>query len=131
MYLVKLLLERKNDKRSTTKNDRKSYISNSYQRRSIPIDTEIFTPSWDAISPIFKFSSAVRKVIYTTNAIESLNATYRKLNRQLSVFPSDNALLKALYLSTFEATKKWTMPIRNWGQIYGELSIMYEERLPE
>ncbi len=87
--------------------------------------------NWDAICPIFKFSAAVRKVIYTTNAIESLNATYRKLNRQRSVFPSDNALLKALYLSTFEATKKWTMPIRNWGQVYGELSIMYEGRLPE
>lgn len=87
--------------------------------------------NWDAISPIFKFSAEVRKVIYTTNAIESLNATYRKLNRQRSVFPSDTALLKALYLSTFEATKKWTMPIRNWGQVYGELSIMYEGRLPE
>ena len=87
--------------------------------------------NWDAISPIFKFSTAVRRVIYTTNAIESLNATYRKLNRQRSVFPSDTALLKALYLSTFEATKKWTMPIRNWGQVYGELSIMYEGRLPE
>ena len=87
--------------------------------------------NWDAISPIFKFSSDVRKVIYTTNAIESLNATYRKLNRQRSVFPSDTALLKALYLSTFEATKRWSMPIRNWGQVYGELSIMYEGRLPE
>ena len=70
------------------------------------------------------------KVIYTTNAIESLNATYRKLNRQRSVFPSDTALLKALYLSTFEATKKWTMPLRNWGQVYDELNIMYEGRLP-
>ena len=87
--------------------------------------------NWDAISPIFKFSAEVRKVIYTTNAIESLNATYRKLNRQRSVFPSATALLKALYLSTFEATKKWTMPLRNWGQVYGELSIMYEGRLPE
>ena len=87
--------------------------------------------NWDSISPIFKFSSTVRKVIYTTNAIESLNATYRKLNRQRSVFPSDTALLKALYLSTFEATKKWTVTIRNWGQVYGELSIMYEGRLPE
>lgn len=87
--------------------------------------------NWDSISPIFKFSSTVRKVIYTTNAIESLNATYRKLNRQRSVFPSDTALLKALYLSTFESTKKWTVTIRNWGQVYGELSIMYEGRLPE
>ncbi|MFR4351709.1 MAG: IS256 family transposase [Roseburia sp.] len=87
--------------------------------------------NWDAITPIFKFSPDVRKVIYTTNAIESLNSTYRKLNRQRSVFPSDTALLKALYLATFEATKRWTMSIRNWGQVYGELSIMYEGRLPE
>ena len=87
--------------------------------------------NWDAISPIFKFSSDVRKVIYTTNAIESLNSTYRKLNRQRSVFPSDTALLKALYLATFEATKKWTTTIRNWGKVYGELTIMYEGRLPE
>ena len=87
--------------------------------------------NWDAISPIFKFSATVRKVIYTTNAIESLNSTYRKLNRQRSVFPSDTALLKALYLATFEATKKWTATIRNWAQVYGELSIMYEGRLPE
>ena len=87
--------------------------------------------NWDAITPIFKFSPDVRKVIYTTNAIESLNSTYRKLNRQRSVFPSDTALLKALYLATFEATKKWTMSIRNWGQVYGDLSIMYEGRLPE
>ena len=87
--------------------------------------------NWDAITPIFKFSPDVRKVIYMINAIESLNSTYRKLNRQRSVFPSDTALLKALYLATFEATKKWTMSIRNWGQVYGELSIMYEGRLPE
>ena len=87
--------------------------------------------NWDAICPIFKFSKDVRTVIYTTNAIESLNSTYRKLNRQRSVFPSDTALLKALYLATFEATKKWTMPIHNWGKVYGELAIMYEGRLPD
>ena len=87
--------------------------------------------NWDCVSPIFKFSDPVRKVIYTTNAIESLNSTYRKLNRQRSVFPSDTALLKALYLATFEATKKWTTTIRNWAQVYGELCIMYEGRLPE
>ena len=85
--------------------------------------------NWDVISPIFKFSADVRKVIYTTNAIESLNSTYRRLNRQRSVFPSDVALLKALYLATFEATKKWSLPLRNWGKVYGELDIMYEGRL--
>ncbi len=59
--------------------------------------------NWDVVVPIFKFSKDVRKIIYTTNAIESLNSSYRKLNRQRSVFPSDQALLKALYLATFEA----------------------------
>ena len=87
--------------------------------------------NWDAVVPIFKFSEGVRKIIYTTNAIESLNSSYRKLNRQRSVFPSDQALLKALYLATFEATKKWTQPIHNWGQAYGEMCIMYEDRLPD
>ena len=87
--------------------------------------------NWDAISPIFKFSKEVRTAFYTTNAIESLNSSFRRLNRQRSVFPSSQALLKALYLSTFEITKKWTMPIRNWGKVRGELSIMYPERLPE
>jgi transposase-like protein len=87
--------------------------------------------NWDVISPIFKFSTAVRKVIYTTNAIESLNSTYRRLNRGRSVFPTEMALLKALYLATLEATKKWTMPLRDWGKIRGELEIMYEDRFPE
>ena len=88
--------------------------------------------SWDVnwdVSPIFKISSDGRKVIYTTNAIESLNSTYRRLNLQRSIFSSDKSLLKALYLSTFEATKKWTMPLRHWGKVYGELSIMFEGRL--
>ena len=85
--------------------------------------------NWDVISPMFKFSADVRKVMYTTNAIESLNSVLRRLNSQSSVFPSDTALLKALYLATFEATKKWTMPLRNWGKVYGELSIMYDGRL--
>ena len=87
--------------------------------------------NWDAITPIFKFSSETRKVIYTTNAIESLNAAYRKLNSQRYIFPSETALMKALYLATMEATKKWRLPVRNWGHIYGELTIMYEGRLPE
>lgn len=85
--------------------------------------------NWDVITPIFKFSTDVRTAFYTTNAIESLNSSYRRLNSQRSVFPSQQALLKALYLATFEATKKWTMPIRNWGRVRGELTIMYPDRL--
>lgn len=87
--------------------------------------------NWDAISPMFKFSATVRKVIYTTNPIESLNSGYRRLNRARSVFPSSGALLKALYLSTHQLTQKWTLPLRNWGVVHAELAIMYPGRLSE
>jgi len=87
--------------------------------------------NWDVICPIFKFSQTVRKIIYTTNAIESLNSTYRRLNRSRSVFPNETALLKTLYLATLEATKNWEIPLVNWGKVRGELEIMYEDRLSE
>ena len=96
-----------------------------------PNSMKSWEANWDVLTPIYKFSTEVRKVIYTTNAIESLNSTYKKLNRQRSVFPNDTALLKALYLSTLQATKKWTMPLRNWAKVYGEFSIMYPDRMPE
>ena len=86
--------------------------------------------NWDVLTPIYKFSAEVRRVIYTTNAIESLNSTYKRLNSQRAVFPSDKALLKSLYLATLQVTKKWTQPMRNWGKVYGEFSVMYEGRLP-
>ena len=73
--------------------------------------------NWDAICPIFKFSMDTRKIIYTTNAIESVNSAYKKLNRQRSVFPSPTALMKSLYLSTMQVTKKWTQPLRKWGSV--------------
>lgn len=86
--------------------------------------------NWSAIAPMFKFSQDVRKVIYTTNAIESLNSSYRRLNRQHNVFPGNISLMKAMYLATQQITKKWTMPMRNWGQTYAEMRIMYPGRLP-
>lgn len=85
--------------------------------------------NWDVICPIFKFSMATRKVIYTTNAIESLNSTYKRLNRQRSVFPSSKALLKTLYLATKRITQKWTMPLQNWSQVYHEFAVMYGDRM--
>lgn len=94
-----------------------------------PVALKRWFDNWDVITPIFKFSTDVRTAFYTTNAIESLNSSYRRLNSQRSVFPGQQALLKALYLATFEATKKWSMPIRNWGKVRGELTIMYPDRL--
>jgi len=85
--------------------------------------------NWDAISPIFKFSKEVRTAFYATSVMELLNSCYRRLNKQCSVFPSSQALMKALYLGTFEIAQKWTMPIRNWGKVRGELEIMYPDRM--
>ena len=93
--------------------------------------TKSWRENWANLSTYFKYPYEIRKLIYTTNAIESLNSTYRRLNSQRSVFPSAGALLKALYLAIFEATKKWSMPVRNWRSILGELAVMYEGRMPE
>ena len=115
-------------------NERKGYermqdITQKWNKK-YPNSMKSWEVNWDSIAVMFKFSKEVRKVLYTTNAIESLNSTYRRLNSQRSVFPNDTALLKALYLATFQATKKWSLPVRKWGSIYGELCIMYEGRLP-
>ncbi|MEG2677658.1 MAG: transposase [Oscillospiraceae bacterium] len=85
--------------------------------------------NWGVISPMFKFSEAARRVLYTTNAIKRLNSGYRRPNRGRSVFPNDMSLLKALYLATYELTKKRTMPMRNRGAVYAEPAIMYPARL--
>ena len=95
-----------------------------------PASMKRWIENWDVVVPIFQFSQDVRKIIYTTNAIESLNSSYRKLKCRRSVFPSDQALLKALYLATFEATKKWNQPLHNWTQTYEQMCIIYEGRLP-
>jgi len=85
--------------------------------------------NWDEICPIFKFSMLVRKALYTTNAIESLNSQYRRINAGRPVFPSEDSLKKALYLATQNIIRKWTNKIRDWGQIYSELSILYDGRI--
>ena len=83
------------------------------------------------LKTIYQAADEQKALAALERVTEKWTPKYRKLNRQRSVFPSDTALLKALYLATFEATKKWTTTIRDWSQVYGELSIMYEGRLPE
>jgi transposase-like protein len=88
-----------------------------------------WSDNWDVICPIFKFSAAVRKVLYTTNAIEGLNSQFRRINSARSIFPIEESLKKAIFLSTQLITKNRTAKIRNWGQIYGELSILFDGRI--
>ena len=85
--------------------------------------------NWDAICPFFQISEPIRKIMYTTNTIESLNRQFRKYTKTKSVFPTDMSLLKCLYLSTKNIQKKWTQPYRNWGPILSELSIMFDDRI--
>ena len=87
--------------------------------------------NWDRLTPFFDFPPEIRKVIYTTNAIESVNYSLRKLTRNRGAFPSDEALIKLLYLALRNISKKWTMPIRDWKAALNQFTIRYEERLPQ
>lgn len=97
--------------------------------KKYPAAMKSWHSNWDVICPFFKYSQVLRKVMYTTNAIESLNSGYRRLNKSRSVFPSDQSLLKSMYLATLKITAKWTMRYRDWGIILGELQIMFEGRI--
>lgn len=90
---------------------------------------KIWEANWDAICPFFQFSEPIRKIMYTTNTIESLNRQFRKYTKTKSVFPTDMSLLKCLYLSVKNIEKKWYIPYRNWGPILSELSIMFDNRI--
>ena len=85
--------------------------------------------NWAALSAYFKYPAEVRRLIYTTNAVEGFHRMLRKYTKTKTVFPSDDSLKKSIYLSIQEITKKWSMPIRDWGIIMGQLSIFFEERL--
>ena len=85
--------------------------------------------NWANLSTYFKYPEAVRRIIYTTNAIEGFNRQLRKVTKSKTVFPTDDSLLKMLYLATMDITKKWTGHRQDWGQIHSQLEIFFEERL--
>ena len=85
--------------------------------------------NWANLSTYFKYPEAVRRLIYTTNAIEGFNRQLRKVTKSKTVFPSDDSLLKMLYLAMMDITKKWTGHRQDWGQIHSQLEIFFEERL--
>lgn len=85
--------------------------------------------NWDSLCTFFKFSKEIRKIMYTTNAIESLNNSYKRVNKKRPVFPTDDALLKTLYLTTINVSKKWTVRIQQWDMILSQLRIMYNNRI--
>ena len=86
---------------------------------------------WVNLSTYFKYPQEVRTLIYTTNAIEGFNRQLRKVTKSKAVFPTDDSLLKMLYLAMIDITKKWTGRRRDWGQIHSQLEIFFADRLPE
>ena len=87
--------------------------------------------NWLRLTPFFDYPPEIRKVIYTTNAIESVNMSLRKLTKNRGSFPSDDALLKLFYLALRNISQKWTMPIRDWKAALNRFTIQFEERIPQ
>ena len=85
--------------------------------------------NWDVISPFFKYPPEIRKIMYTTNIIEGLHRQFRKVTKTKSVFPSDGALEKMLYLASINVMKKWTQRYHNWDQVLNQLLIIYGSRI--
>jgi transposase-like protein len=100
-------------------NDKYQMIYQSWQRH------------WDDLSEFYKYPPEIRKAIYTTNAIESLNFSLRKVIKNKLIFVNDDAIFKTLYLAIRNASEKWTMPIRDWGRALNQFAIEFgKERVP-
>jgi len=95
-----------------------------------PSIAQIWRRNWDRIIPFFAYPPEIRKIIYTTNAIESVNMSLRKITKNRGSFPSDEALSKLFYLALMNISKKWTMPLHDWKSALNRFSIQFEERMP-
>lgn len=97
--------------------------------KKYPLGVKSWRVNWNELSTMFKYPPEIRKLIYTTNAIENFNRQLRKVTKTKSAFVSDDALMKLLYLTTMQIVDKWTMPIRNWGMILDNLMVYFGDRV--
>lgn len=104
-------------------------LQEKWEQRKVSLDN--WANNWDAIIPFFKFGPELRKIMYTTNAIESLNNSYKRINKGRRIFPNETSLEKSLYLATEIITERWTAKYQNWGIILRELKIHYGDRIPD
>ena len=95
-----------------------------------PTISQSWRRNWEHITPFFAYPADIRKVIYTTNAIESTNMSLRKIIKNRGSFPNDEAALKLLYLALQNITARWTMPIRDWRAALNRFAILFEDRMP-
>jgi putative transposase len=99
--------------------------------KKYPKISQSWRSNWPNLSTYFKYPQEVRTLIYTTNAIEGFNRQLRKVTKSKAVFPTDDSLLKMLYLAMMDITKKWTGKRRDWGIIHSQLEVFFADRLPE
>src|ERR1700687_2012689 len=92
--------------------------------------SKLWRTHWSRVIPLFAFPAGTPKVIFTTNAIESVNMSLRKVTRNHRIFPSDEAVFKVVYLAMRNCAKKWTMPIRDWKPALNRFAIEFEGRFP-
>lgn len=97
--------------------------------KKYPVVIKSWKDKWDNLSAYFKYPHEIRRIIYTTNIIESVHRQFRKLTKTKGAFPNENSLLKLLYLGIQNAKKKWTMPVQNWGLTLSQLSIFFPDRI--
>lgn len=98
--------------------------------KTYPMVSQVWRRNWSGIRPFFAYPTEIRKAIYTTNAIESLNMSLRKILKTRGSFPTEDAAMKLLYLALSNASKKWSMPIRNWSEALNRFAILWPERMP-
>ena len=96
-----------------------------------PKISQFWRDNWANLSTYFKYPQEVRRLIYTTNAIEGFNRQLRKVTKAKSVFPTDDSLLKMLYLAMMDITKKWTGRRQDWSVIHAQMAVYFAERMPE
>jgi transposase-like protein len=96
-----------------------------------PTISKMWRAKWVDIITLFDFPPAIRRAIYTTNAIESVNSVIRKFTRNRKIYPNEESALKIVYMAIHEASKKWTMPIHHWKQALNHFAILFEGRMPE
>jgi putative transposase len=95
-----------------------------------PLIAKSWRANWARVTPMFGYPTEVRRAVYTTNTIESLNMTLRKIIKNRPLFPSDEAVFKLLYLALRNISKRWTMPIKNWSAALNQFAILFEGRVP-
>ena len=96
--------------------------------KSYPVIVRSWRVNWARIVPMFGYPSEIQRAVYTTNTIESLNMTLRKITKNRSLFPNDEAVFKLMYLALRNISKRWTMPIRDWSAALNQLAILFEGR---